>query len=63
MIFVMVIYFTLIKLTEIECILLLLKRCLFLCLCALEFLIFDKSKRYFLEMKTKKKLYCKCKYL
>ena len=37
MIFVMVIYATLINLTEMECILL-LKRCLFLCLCVLEYL-------------------------
>ena len=36
MIFVVVIYVTLINLTEIECILLLLKSCLFLCLCVLE---------------------------
>ena len=33
MIFDMVIYVTLINLTEMECILLLLKSCLFLCLC------------------------------
>ena len=38
MIFVMVIYVTLIKLTEMECILLLLKSCLFLCLCVIEYL-------------------------
>ena len=44
MIFVMVIYVTLIKLTEMECILLLLKSCLFLCLCVLEHLTLDKSK-------------------
>ena len=44
MIFYMVIYVTLINLTEMECILLLLKNCLFLCLCVLESLILDKSK-------------------
>ena len=44
MIFVMVIYVTLINLTEMECILLLLKSCLFICLCVLEYLILDKSK-------------------
>ena len=42
MIFDMVIYVTLINLTEIECILLLLKSCLFLCLCVLEYFPFDK---------------------
>ena len=36
MIFDMVIYVTLVDLIEMECILLLLKRCLFLCLCVLE---------------------------
>ena len=36
MIFDMVIYVTLINLTEMECILLLLKSCIFLCLCVLE---------------------------
>ena len=36
MTFDMVIYVTLINLIEVECILLLLKSCLFLCLCALE---------------------------
>ena len=55
MIFVMVIYVTLINLTEMECILLLLKSCLFLCLCVLEYLTLDKSKCYFMEMKTLKK--------
>ena len=59
MIFVMVIHVTLIKLTEVECILLLLKSCLFLCLCVLEYLTLDKSKWYFVEMKT----LSKCKYL
>ena len=46
MIFDMVIYVTLMNLTEIECILLLipLKSYLFLCLCVLESLPLDKSK-------------------
>ena len=44
MIFVIVIYVTLINLTEMECILLLLKSCLFLCVCVLEYLTLDKSK-------------------
>ena len=44
MIFVMVIYATLINFTEMECILLLLKRCLFHCLCVLEYFTLDKSK-------------------
>ena len=52
MIFDMVIYVTLINLAEIECILLLLNVCLFHCLCVLESLTLDKTKRYFLEMKT-----------
>ena len=39
-----VIYVTLINLTEMECILLLLKSCLCLCLCVLESLTLDKSK-------------------
>ena len=43
MIFDMVIYVTLINLKEMECILL-LKSCLFLCLCVLESLTLDKSK-------------------
>ena len=43
MIFVMVIYVTLINLTELECVLLLLKSCLFLCLCVLVYLTLDKS--------------------
>ena len=51
MVFGMVIYVTLVKLTEMKCILL-LKSCLFLCLCVLESLTLDKSKRYFVEMKT-----------
>ena len=52
MVFVTVIYVALINLTEMECILLLLKCYLFLCLCVLEYLTCDKSKRYFVEMKT-----------
>ena len=44
MIFDMVIYVTLIHLTEMEYILLLLKSFLFLCLCVLESLTLDKSK-------------------
>ena len=44
MIFDIVIYVTLIKLIAMECILLLLKGCLILCLCVLESLILDKSK-------------------
>ena len=44
MIFDIVIYVTLINLTENECILLLLTSCLFLCLCVLESLTLDKSK-------------------
>ena len=43
MIFDMVIYVTLINFTKTGCILLLLKRCLFLCLCFLESLTLDKS--------------------
>ena len=54
MIFDMFIYVTLINLTEMECILLLLKNNLFLCLCVLESLTLDKSKLYFVEMKTSK---------
>ena len=52
MIFDMVIYVTLINLTEMECILLLLKSCIILCLCVLESLTLYKSKWYFVEMKT-----------
>ena len=52
MIFDMVVYVTLINLTKIECILLLLKSCLFLCLCVIESLTLDKLKLYFVEMKT-----------
>ena len=44
MIFDIVIYVTLINVTEMECILLLPKSCLFLCLCVLESLTLDKSK-------------------
>ena len=52
----MVIYVTLINLTEIECISLLLlpHSNLFLCLCVLESLTLDKSKLHFVEMKTSK---------
>ena len=42
MIFDMVIYVTLINLTEMECILLLIKNCLILCVCVLESLTLDK---------------------
>ena len=42
--FDMVIYVTLINLTEMECMQLLLKSCIFLCLCVLESLALDKSK-------------------
>ena len=52
MIFDMVIYVTLINLTEMESILLLLKSCLLLCLSVLESLTLDKSKCYFVETKT-----------
>ena len=44
MIFDMVIYVTLLNLTEMECILLIIKICLFLCLCVLESLTSDKLK-------------------
>ena len=44
MVFDMVIYVTLKNLTELKCILQLLKSCLFLCLCVLESLTLDKSK-------------------
>ena len=44
MIFDMFIYVTLINLTEMECILLIIKSCLFLCLCVLESLTLNKSK-------------------
>ena len=43
MLFDMIIYVTLINLTERECILPLLKSCLFLCLCVFESLTLDKS--------------------
>ena len=54
MIFDMVIYITLINSTEMECfrLPLLLKSNRFLCLCVLESLTLDKSKLYFVEMKT-----------
>ena len=53
MIFDMVIYVTFINLTELECILLLLLNSyLFLCSRVLESLTLDKSKLYFVEMKT-----------
>ena len=42
MIFDMIIYVTLINLTEMECVLLLLKSCLFRCLCVVEALTLDK---------------------
>ena len=44
MIFDMVIYVTLINLTEMECFLLLINSCLFLCLCVSKSLTLDKSK-------------------
>ena len=44
MMFDMVIYVTLINSTKMECILLLLKSGLFLCLCVFESLFLDKSK-------------------
>ena len=44
MIFDMVVYVTLINLTEMECIHQLLKSYLFLCLCVLESLPLEKSK-------------------
>ena len=50
MIFYMVVYVTLINLTEMNCILLLQKSYLFLCLCVLESLTLDKSKGYFVDM-------------
>ena len=43
-IFDMAIYVTLIHLTEMECILLLLKSCQWLCLCVLVSFTLDKSK-------------------
>ena len=55
MIFDMVIYVTLINLTELECILLLLlllKSYVLLCLCVLESLTLDKSNLYFVELET-----------
>ena len=57
MIFDMVIYVTLMNLTEMECILLLLpllllNSYLFLSLCVLESLTLDKSNLYFVELET-----------
>ena len=46
MIFDMVIYVTLINLTEMESILLLLKSCLFLCLCVLESLTWTNQNDF-----------------
>ena len=66
MIFDMVIYVTLINLTEMECILLLLllKNYLFLCLCVLESLTFGQIKIVFCgDGNFKQLLYCKCKCL
>ena len=51
----MVIYVTLMNLTEMECILLLLplpKSYLFLCLCVLESVTLDKPNLYFVELET-----------
>ena len=64
MIFDMVIYVTLINLTEMECILLLLKSCLFLCLCVLERFKLGQIKKIFRgDENLKKNLHCKCKCL
>ena len=56
MIFDMVIYVTMINLTEMECILLhvllVLKSYLFLRFCVLESLTLDKSQLYFVEIET-----------
>ena len=58
MIFDIVIYVTLIYLTEMECILLiLLKSCLFLCLCILESLTLEKIKRIFRGDENLKKIF------
>ena len=51
----MVIYVTLINLKEMECILLLLKSCLFLCLCVLEFFNFGHIKMIFCGNENLKK--------
>ena len=57
MILDLVIHVTLISLTEIECILLLLKRCLFLCLCVLESLLFGQIKMVFREDENLKQIF------
>ena len=58
MIFAMVISITLINLTEMECILLLLlKGYLCLYLCVLESLTLNKSKGYFVDIKTSNNCY------
>ena len=54
MIFDMVIYVTLINLTPMECIRLLLKSCLFLCLCVKEPLTFEKTPDISWSYKLKK---------
>ena len=55
MIFVMIVYATLINLTELECILLLLKSCLFLCLCFFRIFNFGQIKMIFRGDKNLKK--------
>ena len=62
MIFDMVIYVTLINLTDMELILLLLKSCLFLCLCVLESLTWT-NQHDISWSETLKNLYCKGKCL
>ena len=63
MIFVMVLYVTLINLTEMKCILLpLLKSCLFNFMCFRIF-NFGKIKIIFRGDENLKNLYCKCKCL
>ena len=52
MIFDRVVYVPLINLTEMECILLLIKSCLFLCLCVLESLTFRQIIMLFRGKKT-----------
>ena len=54
----MAIYVTLINLTEMKCILLLLKSCQLFCLCVLESFTLDKSKMIFRGDETIKNLYC-----
>ena len=61
--FNMVIYVSLINSTEMECILLLLKGCLILCLCVLEFFNFEQIKMIFRGDLLRKNLYCKCQCL